>query len=67
MNKTFIYTLFLLSLFCGCLLSCEHIEEEPVVNEGYKKDVREPDSETLTTEDKDSIQKLKDEYAQNAK
>ncbi|MCR5779156.1 MAG: hypothetical protein K6G70_01220 [Bacteroidaceae bacterium] len=53
-------------ILCSAITSCEKIEEEPTVNLGYESDVRVPDSEELTTEDLDSIQKLKDEYTQNA-
>ena len=51
----------------GGLVSCEKIEEEPAINLGYESNVRVPDAEELATEDIDSIQSLKDEYAQNAK
>lgn len=56
-------------LCCGAaaFTSCKHVDEEPALNRGYKKNVRMPDAEPMTAEDSAVVAAQKAEYEQNAK
>ena len=56
-------------LCCGAasFTSCKHVDEEPALNRGYKKNVRMPDAEPMTAEDSAVVAAQKAESEQNAK
>lgn len=49
------------------LVSCEHVEEEVEINQGYKTHVRVPDPEPLTDEDLAVLEAQRAEYELNTK
>jgi hypothetical protein len=50
-----------------CVSACKHVDEEPALNRGYKKNIRVPDAEPMTAEDSAIVAAQKAEYEQNAK
>ena len=54
-------------LAIATVVSCKHVEEEPEINLGYKKNIRVPDAEPMTAEDSVFVAAQKAEYEQNAK
>ena len=47
--------------------ACKHVDEEPALNKGYKKEFRVPDPEPMTAADSAIVAAQKAEYEQNAK
>ncbi len=63
------YSLWISALACVITLSssCEHVDDTPEINLGYRTTVRLPDPEFLTDEDREIIEAMEIEYDLNAK
>ncbi len=48
--------------FSAIAVGCESLDETPEINKGYKSNIRIPDGEPLTDEDRDYIDELEMEY-----
>lgn len=63
------YTLLLfsglLTISSALLTSCEKVDEQPKINEGYETTYRMPDAEYLSDEDRQVISDQEDEYENN--
>ncbi len=49
------------------ITGCKHVDEEPQINLGYKKNIRVPDAEPMTADDSAVVAAQKAEFEQNAK
>lgn len=60
---------FLMLLFSGLFViqACQHVDEEPDLNQGYDSNFRMPDSEPMTAEDSAFVAAQQEEYETNAK
>ena len=59
----------LVLLFSPALITqrCQHVDEEPDLNQGYDANFRMPDSEPMTAEDSALVAAQQQEYETNAK
>lgn len=57
--------LLLAAGFALSLVSCENLDETPAINKGYNSNVRIPEGEPLTDEDRDFIDEQEMEYEDN--
>ena len=59
----------LVLLFSPVLITqgCQHVDEEPNLNQGYDANFRMPDSEPMTAEDSAVVAAQQQEYETNAK
>ncbi len=48
--------------FSAIAVGCESLDETPEINKGYKTNIRIPDGEPLTDEDRDYIDEMEMEY-----
>ena len=65
-TKKIIY-LSMVAAACMWLSACKHVDEEPALNRGYKKNIRMPDAEPMTAEDSAFVAAQQAEYEQNAR
>ena len=65
-TKKIIY-LTMVAATCMWFSACKHVDEEPALNRGYKKNIRMPDAEPMTAEDSIFVAAQQAEYEQNAK
>lgn len=59
--------LVLLGLQISIIQGCQHVDEEPDLNQGYDSNFRMPDSEPMTAEDSAFVAAQQQEYDANAK